>query len=200
MVKNNENGGKTRLSTLFSGISLLAMILLCRPWLEQIPMAALVAVMITIAVSTADISGLKNISNIPRSDTAVMLMTFSVTMITTPHNLALGVLSGVALAGILFSRKVAKVIRVNQVKISDNEIRYEVVGQLFFVSKIYFLQGFDIHSHPSRITIDMSKAHIWDQSGVSALNQIIRKLSSGGSNVNVIELNKEKYINICKKI
>ena len=190
-VMNTENGGRTRLSTLSSGLCLLAMILLGKPYLEQIPMAALVAVMITIAISTADTAGLKNIRKIPRSDTAVMLMTFSVTMLTTPHNLALGVIAGVALAGILFSRKVAKVIRVTVQSKNENEIIYEVSGQLFFVSKIYFLQGFDIHTHPSKVTINMAKAHIWDQSGVTALDQIIRKISSGGSQVEVIGLNEE---------
>ena len=190
-VMNTENGGRTRLSTLSSGICLLAMILLCRPWLQQIPMAALVAVMITIAVSTADTIGLRNIKKIPRSDTAVMLMTFSVTMLTTPHNLALGVIAGVALAGILFSRKVAKVIKVSAVEINPDEMRYEVKGQLFFVSKIYFLQGFDVHDHPAKVTIDMSYAHIWDQSGVAALDQVIRKMNLGGSQVEVIGLNEE---------
>ena len=120
-------------------------------------MAALVAIMITIAISTADINGLKNIRKIPKSDTAVMLMTFAVTMLTKPHNLALGVIAGVALAAILFSRKVAKVINVSRVK-ENNLITYKVKGQLFFVSKIYFLQGFDIHEHPENIVIDMSLA------------------------------------------
>lgn len=198
-VMNIDNGGRTRLSTLSSGISLLAMILLASAWLKQIPMAALVAVMIGIAVSTADMAGLRNIRNIPKSDTAVMLMTFAVTMLTTPHNLALGVLAGVALAGILFSRKVAKVIRVEAIKISEDESRYIVSGQLFFVSKIYFLQGFDVHDHPARITIDMSQANIWDQSGVGALNQLIRKLRLGGSVVNVEGLNKES-LNLFEKI
>jgi len=121
----------------------------------------------------------------------VMLMTFAVTMLTTPHNLALGVIAGVALAGILFSRKVAKVIQVETIDINENERRYRVVGQLFFVSKVYFLQGFDMHDHPERISIDLSEAHIWDQSGVSALDQVIRKLRQGGSSVSVIGLNEE---------
>ena len=190
-VMNVDNGGRTRLSTLFSGVSLLAMILLAGPWLKQIPMAALVAVMISIAVSTADINGLRNLGRIPKSDTSVMLMTFAVTMLTTPHNLALGVLAGVALAGILFSRKVAKVIQVEAVEVSDQERLYRVQGQLFFVSKVYFLQGFDLHDHPERITIDLSQAHIWDQSGVAALDQVIRKYRSGGSVVSVIGLNEE---------
>ena len=107
-VMNTENGGKSRLSTLSSGVSLLIMIIVMKDWIREIPMAALVAIMITIAISTADINGLKNIRKIPKSDTAVMLMTFAVTMLTKPHNLALGVIAGVALAAILFSRKVAK--------------------------------------------------------------------------------------------
>ncbi len=68
---------------------------------------------------------------------------------------------------------------------------YKVKGQLFFVSKIYFLQGFDIHEHPENIVIDMSSAHIWDQSGVVALEQIIRKFQNGGSKVEIVGLNKE---------
>ena len=66
-----------------------------------------------------------------------------------------------------------------------------VEGQLFFVSKIYFLQGFDVYEHPERINIDMSQAHIWDQSGVVALDQIIRKFQTGGSKVEILGLNKE---------
>jgi SulP family sulfate permease len=190
-VMNVDNGGRTRLSTLFSGVSLLAMILLAGPGLKQIPMAALVAVMISIAVSTADINGLRNIRRIPKSDTSVMLMTFAVTMLTTPHNLALGVLAGVALAGILFSRKVAKVIQVERVDISEEECQYRVTGQLFFVSKVYFTQGFDLHDHPQSILIDMSAAHIWDQSGVAALDQVMRKFRLGGSDVQLVGLNQE---------
>ena len=198
-VMNTNNGGKSRLSTLTSGLSLLLMIVVFKPWIGAIPMAALVAVMITISVSTADISGLRNIRKIPRSDTAVMLTTFAVTMLTKPHNLALGVIAGVALAAILFSRKVAKVITVKRVKIDKDQTKYLVEGQLFFVSKIYFLQGFDIYEHPNEIIIDMSLAHIWDQSGVVALDQIIRKLKNGGSKVDVIGLNQES-LNLFQKL
>ena len=72
---NTENGGKSRLSTLSSGISLLIMIILLKSWIGAIPMAALVAIMITIAISTADINGLKNIRKIPKSDTAAVSYT-----------------------------------------------------------------------------------------------------------------------------
>jgi SulP family sulfate permease len=198
-VMNIDNGGRGRFSTLFSGVSLMAMILLARGWVQQIPMAALVAVMISIAVSTADINGLRAIGRIPKSDTAVMVMTFAVTMLTTPHNLALGVLAGVALAALLFSRKVAKVIKVDVEDIAPDHRRYRVTGQLFFVSKVYFLQGFDVHQHPPRITIDLSNLHIWDQTGVAALNQLTRKLERGGSEVTVEGLNPES-LDLLKRI
>jgi len=198
-VMNTENGGKSRLSTLTSGLSLLIMIIVFKSWISSIPMAALVAVMITISISTADLNGIRNIKKIPKSDTAVMLTTFAVTMLTKPHNLALGVIAGVALAAILFSRKVAKVIKVTKIKADSNNITYKVEGQLFFVSKMYFLQGFQIYEHPKNIMIDMSLAHIWDQSGVVALDQIIRKFKNGGSKVEIIGLNKES-LNLFKKL
>ena len=175
------------------------MILAFKSWIGSIPMAALVAVMITISISTADINGLKNISKIPRSDTAVMITTFAVTMLTKPHNLALGVVAGVALAAILFSRKVAKVINVSKIRLDKNKITYYVKGQLFFVSKMYFLQGFDVYEHPEEIIIDMNNAHIWDQSGVSVLDQVIRRIKLGGSEVEVINLNDES-LNLFSRI
>jgi len=188
-VMNVGYGGRTRLSTLSSGVSLLAMILLASRWVNQIPMATLVGVMIMIAINTANFGSITGIRQIPKSDTAVMLLTVVVTVLT--HNLAVGLLSGVALAGILFSRKVAKVIDVSSELPEPGHRIYRVRGQLFFVSSIYFRQGFELHEHPAKVTIDMAEAHIWDQSGVTALDQVIRRLKLGGSEVEVIHLNPE---------
>lgn len=185
-VMNVGYGGRTRLSTLTSGVALLA-----SRWVNQIPMATLVGVMVMIALNTANWTSIRAIRRIPKSDTAVMLLTVVVTVLT--HNLALGLLAGVALAGILFSRKVAKVIEVSRELLAPNHRLYRVRGQLFFVSSIYFRQGFEPHEkpHPEQVTIDMSEAHIWDQSGVTALDQVIRRLKLGGSSVEVLNLNPE---------
>ncbi len=190
-VMNVGYGGRTRLSTLTSGVAMLTMILLASRWLNQIPMATLVGVMVMIALNTANWTSIRAIRRIPKSDTAVMLLTVVVTVLT--HNLALGLLAGVALAGILFSRKVAKVIEVSSELIAPGHRVYRVQGQLFFVSSIYFRQGFELHEkpHPEKVTIDMSEAHIWDQSGVTALDQVIRRLKLGGSRVEVLNLNPE---------
>jgi sulfate permease, SulP family len=190
-VMNVGYGGRTRLSTLTSGVALLAMILLGARWVNQIPMATLVGVMVMIAINTANWGSIRAIRRIPKSDTAVMLLTVVVTVLT--HNLAVGLLAGVALAAILFSRKVAKVIDVSSALIAPGHRLYRVKGQLFFVSSIYFRQGFALHEHPhpEQVTIDMAEAHLWDQSGVGALDQVIRRLKLGGSSVAVVNLNPE---------
>ena len=53
------------------------------------------------------------------------------------------------------------------------------------------LGGFKRHCHPARVTIDMGQAHVWDQTGMRALDQVIRRLRQGGSTVKVVNLNPE---------
>ncbi|MCP9884110.1 SulP family inorganic anion transporter [Synechococcus sp. ATX 2A4] len=188
-VINLESGGRYRLSTLTAGVGLLILVISLSTWLARIPMAALVAVMIMVAVSTVNWESFLKADVIPKSDTAVMLLTLVLAVVT--RNLAIAVLVGVALAGILFSRKVAKVISVTSTLLDDDHLYYSVCGQLFFVSTVYFLASFKPHRHHARITIDMQAAHVWDQTGMRVLDQVIRKLQQAGSMVELINLNKE---------
>lgn len=188
-VINLESGGRHRLSTLTAGVGLLILVISLSGWLARIPMAALVAVMIMVSISTVNWDSFLKVRLVPKSDTAVMLLTLALALIT--RNLAIAVLVGVALAGILFSRKVAKVIAVSASWRTDDWLHYTVRGQLFFVSTVYFLAGFKHHEHPARVTIDMAEAHIWDQTGMRALDQVVRKLRQGGSTVELLNLNAE---------
>lgn len=95
-VMNNKNGANSRLSTLSTGIFILFIIIFAKNLLSEIPLAAVVAVMITIAMETADSDSIKNIGNKPTIDTLLMLATFLASMATHPHNLAVGVMVGVA--------------------------------------------------------------------------------------------------------
>ena len=103
------------------------------------------------------------------------------------------------MSGYCYSGGGRKVIRVEVEEISPDHKRYRVTGQLFFVSKVYFLQGFDVHDHPATITIDLSGVQIWDQTGVAALNQLTRKLERGGSTVFVEGLNQDS-LNLLERI
>jgi len=188
-VINLQSGGRHRLSTLTAGVGLLILVISLSGWLARIPMAALVAVMIMVSVSTVNWASFRDIRLIPKSDTAVMLLTLVLALIT--RNLAIAVVVGVALAGILFSRKVAKVIEVEASWANADHLLYTVRGQLFFVSTVYFLAGFKQHAVPARVTINLAEAHIWDQSGMRALDQVIRKLQQAGAAVEVVHLNQE---------
>jgi SulP family sulfate permease len=196
-VINLESGGRHRLSTLAAGVGLLILVISLSGWLARIPMAALVAVMIMVSISTVNWDSFLKSRLVPKSDTSVMLLTLVLALIT--RNLAIAVLVGVALAGILFSRKVAKVISVTATWQEDDWLHYKVQGQLFFVSTVYFLAGFKQHEHPAKVTIDMAAAHIWDQTGMRALDQVVRKLRQGGSAVELVNLNPES-LNLFRRI
>ena len=95
-VMNVKNGAKSRLSTLSTGLFILAILIFARSILGIIPLAAVAAVMISIAVATADSDSLRMIGRLPKIDTLLMIATFLATMLTHPHNLAVGVIVGVS--------------------------------------------------------------------------------------------------------
>ena len=95
-VMNNKNGANSRLSTLSSGVFIFMIVMFGKNLLSEIPLAAVVAVMITIAMETADSDSIKNLGQRPTIDTLLMVATFLASMATHPHNLAVGVVVGVA--------------------------------------------------------------------------------------------------------
>lgn len=188
-VINIRSGGRTRLSTLSAGVLLLLCILVFNPWVAQIPMAALVAVMIMVSLSTFSWQSVLNIRKIPKSETAVMLVTVAITLHT--HNLALGVLVGIALSAILFSRKIAKIIRVQSHLEPESQHRtYTVTGQIFFVSVEEFLNSFDFQEAIANVTVDLSHAHLWDQSAVDAVDKVVFRFHKRDVAVELIGLNE----------
>jgi SulP family sulfate permease len=100
-VINVSSGGRGRLSTLWAGSFLLFLIVVLGPYVGQIPMAALVAVMIMVSVNTFQWKSLRALMTHPKSSSFVMLGT--VVVVVATHDLAKGVLFGVILSG-LFCR------------------------------------------------------------------------------------------------
>ncbi|MGB3510232.1 MAG: SulP family inorganic anion transporter [Microcoleaceae cyanobacterium] len=186
---NIGSGGRTRLSSLSSGIFLLTCIILLNDWVARIPMAALVAVMIMVSISTFHWASIRNIRRVPKSETAVMVTTVLVTVLT--HNLAIGVIIGVALSAIFFSRKIAALIFVDsQLKENGLERIYSVNGQIFFVSVENFLNAFDFREHIESVTVDLTYAHLWDQSAIDAVDKVVLRFRRRGIKVNLIGLNE----------
>ncbi|MEL6399571.1 MAG: SulP family inorganic anion transporter [Cyanobacteria bacterium J06626_4] len=187
-VINMRSGGRTRLSTLSAGIFLLIFILALGGWVARIPMAALVAVMIMVSISTFSWGSLRHIRRVPKSETAVMLTTVAVTLLT--HNLAFGVIVGVALSTIFFSRKIAKLMEVSAHTDIAGDRVYVVTGQIFFVSVETFINAFDFREPVKRVVIDLSQAHLWDQSSVDAVDRVVLRFRKRGVVVQLIGLNE----------
>ncbi|WP_340117605.1 SulP family inorganic anion transporter [Pelagibius sp. 7325] len=186
---NVKSGGRGRLSTFCAGVFLLFMIVVLGDWVKQIPMAALVAIMIMVSIGTFSWSSIKNLKLHPRSSSVVMLATVVCVVLT--HNLAIGVLVGVLLSGIFFSWKIAQIFRVTSALSEDGTARtYVVEGQVFFASADDFTAAFDFKEALERVTIDVSRAHIWDISSVAALDMIVLKFRREGAEVEIIGLNQ----------
>lgn len=188
-VINIKSGGRGRLSTFCAGMFLLALCVGLGPWVEQIPMAALVAIMIMVSIGTFSWQSIADLRKHPRSSSVVMLAT--VVTVVASHNLAFGVMVGVLLSGIFFAGKIAQIFRLTSIASSDGRSRtYVVEGQVFFASADRFLNSFDFKEALERVTIDLSKAHIWDISSVSALDTVVMKFRREGAEVEIIGLNE----------
>jgi len=188
-VINVKSGGRGRLSTFCAGIFLLILCVVLGDWVKQVPMAALVAIMIMVSIGTFSWASLGNLRTHPRSSSIVMLATV-ITVVAT-HNLAIGVLVGVLLSGILFAWKIAQVFQITSSLSEDGAARtYVVEGQVFFASADDFLTAFDFREALDRVTIDVSRAHIWDISSVASLDTVVLKFRREGAEVEIIGLNE----------
>ncbi|MGP9833932.1 SulP family inorganic anion transporter [Marinobacter sp. NSM] len=188
-IINIKSGGRTRLSTLSAGVFLLIMVLVLDKWLVQIPMAALVAVMIMVSIGTFSWGSIKNLKEHPLSTNIVMVVT--VVVVVATHNLAFGVLAGVLLAALFFANKVGHYMLVtSELDESTDTRRYTVVGQVFFSSSEKFLESFDFKEAVDNVVIDLSRAHFWDITAVGALDKAVIKFRREGSDVEVIGLNQ----------
>ncbi|MFN3276639.1 MAG: SulP family inorganic anion transporter [Paracoccus sp. (in: a-proteobacteria)] len=188
-IINVKSGGRGRLSSFSAGVSLLIMVVGLGGLVAQIPMAALVAIMFMVAIGTFSWSSLGNLKTHPRSSSVVMIATVFTVVYT--HNLAIGVLVGVMLSGIFFAAKIAQLFRIRTTLSEDGRERsYVIEGQLFYGSAEDFAAAFDYKEAVERVTIDVSRAHIWDISSVQALDMAILKFRREGSDVKLIGMNE----------
>ena len=186
---NVKSGGRGRLSCFAAGVLLLIMIVFLGEWVKQIPMAALVAIMIMVSIGTFSWSSVRNLAEHPWPSSVVMVAT--VVVVVVSHNLALGVLVGVLLSGIFFAWKMAQIFRVTSTLSEDGKHRtYVVEGQLFFASVEQFYSSFDFREALEKVTIDVTRAHIWDLSSVHALDMTQLMFRRDGAEVEVLGMNE----------
>jgi SulP family sulfate permease len=192
-VGNVRYGGRGRLSTLAAGVFLLVVMVPLRPWVAQVPVAALVAIMIMVSISTFSWGSLRDLVRHPKVSGVVMLATVIVTVVT--HDLSMGVAVGVMLSGVFFAFKVTQLmnVEVGYDPISDTRT-YTVSGQVFFASADIFSDRFDLRDTARRVKIDLTAAHLWDVTAVGALESVVTRMRNHGIEVDVIGLNQASAV------
>ncbi|MEU3949806.1 SulP family inorganic anion transporter [Streptomyces sp. NPDC029526] len=190
MINVKVSGARTRLSTFLAGAFLMVLCIVFGPVVSDIPMAALVAVMIMVSFATFDWHSIapKTLKRMPAGEIGVMVVT--VVAVVATHNLAIGVVVGTITAMVIFARRVAHLAEVTSVvDPDDTTVVYWVTGELFFASSNDLVGRFDYANDPEKVVIDLSAAHVWDASSVAALDAIETKYAQRGKTVEITGLN-----------
>ncbi|MFF8638791.1 SulP family inorganic anion transporter [Streptomyces pilosus] len=191
MINVRVSGARTRLSTFLSGAFLMVLCVAFGPIVSDIPMAALVAVMVMVSFATFDWHSVapKTLRRMPAGEITVMVITVGCVVAT--HNLAVGVVVGSVTAMVVFARRVAHLAEVTAVTDPDGgTVVYRVTGELFFASSNDLVGQFAYATDPDRVVVDLSAAHIWDASSVAALDAIETKYAQRGKSVEIVGLNE----------
>lgn len=207
MINVKASGARTRVSTFLAGVFLLVLVVGLGDVVAVIPMAALVAVMVMVAVGTFDWHSVRpaTLRRMPLGETVVTVLT--VVAVVTTHNLAVGVVLGVVVAMVVFARRVAHLATVERELVEDGgarrggdehggadgtgrvHARYTVTGALFFASSNDLTTQFDYAGDPDEVVLDLSGAHVWDASTVAALDAITTKYERHGKRVRLEGMN-----------
>ncbi|MEN0025006.1 MAG: SulP family inorganic anion transporter, partial [Microbacterium sp.] len=190
MIGVKASGARTRISTFCAGLFLFVLVVVFGDFVGTIPMAALVAVMIMVAIGAFDWHSVRpsTLRRMPKSETFVMVATVVLVLLT--HNLAVGVVGGVLVASVLFVRRVAHFVSVSRsVSDSGDSVTYVVDGELFFASSNDLTTLFSYSEDPSRVVVDLSRSHVWDASTVAALDAIETKYAAMGKTVEIVGMN-----------
>lgn len=184
-VINFKAGGRKRLSSLMTGVFLFILVIALNRVISIIPMAVLVAIIIVIAISTFDWGSIKRLNKVPKSDSLIMIFTAISILVT--NNLALGIILGVILSIIIYVVK-SSTIHVIKTKKENDTIKYLIKGNLFFASTTDFLNKFDLKVSNKNIIIDLTEAHVADESAVHTLDKLVNRLISKNNLVKLYDL------------
>ncbi|QNP74924.1 SulP family inorganic anion transporter [Streptomyces roseirectus] len=190
MINVKVSGARTRLSTFLAGALLMVLCIAFGPVVSDIPMAALVAVMVMVSFATFDWHSIapKTLRRMPAGEIGVMVLTVAAVVAT--HNLAIGVVVGSVTAMVIFAKRVAHLAEVTRlVAPGGTSVLYTVTGELFFASSNDLVGQFDYAADADKVIVDLSAAHIWDASSVAALDAIETKYRQRGKTVEIIGLN-----------
>ena len=186
---NVDAGARTRISAIIGALTILFIILIGGPVIEQIPMAALVGVMMMVAIGTFQWASFRIINKMPRHDILIGMLVALITVLL--HNLALAVLIGVVLSALVFAWESAKRIRARKYIDKEGVKHYEIFGPLFFGSTTKFMEKFDVPNDPEQVIIDFKESKVVDMSAIDALNKLTEKYKKAGKRIQLRHLSPD---------
>ena len=191
-VVNLSSGGRGRLSGVVAGIMIVLFVLFLSPYIERIPLAALVGVMFVVAQQTFAWASLRVLNKVPLNDVLVIV---AVTVITVFTDLAFAVMCGIIIAALNFAWQQARQLYADTSLESDGSKLYRVHGTLFFASTTPFLNQFDPANDPAQVTLDCQHLSFVDYSAIAALVTLRERYAKAGKHLRVLHLSER-----CKKL
>jgi sulfate permease, SulP family len=194
-IINIRSKGRGRLSTMVSGAFLLFSIFVLRDTVQQIPMAALVGVMIMVSFETFDWQSLKTFRRMSVSEAIVMPFTVVIALLT--HDLAKGVLAGLMLSVLMFGWQAAQIRATVAIALpstaQDGSKIYHLAGQLFFGSATPFVELFDWDHDPADVVVDFQRAQVWDHGAGAAIAKVVAHYQRLDKSIVLKGLSPESY-------
>ncbi|TDE01413.1 SulP family inorganic anion transporter [Flavobacterium hiemivividum] len=186
---NLSAGSRARLSGIVAAFAILIIILFGAPVIEQLPIAALVGVMVMVAIGTFEWISFRIINKMPKHDIFVGVLVAIITILM--HNLALAVLIGVIISALVFAWESAKRIRARKYIDEKGIKHYEIYGPLFFGSTTAFAEKFDVHNDPEEVIVDFKESKITDMSAIDAVNKLTERYAKVGKKIHLRHLSAD---------
>ncbi len=186
---NVKSGGRGRLSGITAACALILFILFLAPYIEMVPIAALVGVMFMVVIGTFEWTTLQTWRRIPIPEVLIMLVVTAYTVVM--HDLATAVILGVALSALVFAWNKSKHL-VADVQINEHGSKiYQLHGVLFFGSVTRFRDLFTPQNDPDDVIIDFYFSRVYDQSGLEAINALTERYQKLGKRVHLRHLSED---------
>ncbi|NLZ72906.1 MAG: sulfate permease [Bacteroidales bacterium] len=199
-MTNINNGGKTPVAGIIHAIVLLLIMLFLMPLAKYIPMACLAGVLVIVAYNMSEWRTFKAFMNNPKSDVAVLLVTFFLTVI---FDLVIAIQVGLVLAFLLFMKRITETSEVSVIRdklnihggidATDEEKLmipkgvevYEIEGPYFFGVANKFEEQTIILGNPPKVRIiRMRMVPFIDSTGIHNFTNFCK--NSQKDNINII--------------
>ena len=206
---NIKAGGRTPVAGMVHSVTLLLITLFFGRWAALIPMATLAGILIIVAYHMSEWRTFRAMLAAPRSDVAVLLVTFGLTVLVD-LTVALGV--GMVLASFMFMRKMAEATHVTAVTdmfsddgaapdeaglgargtVEDGVQIYEIDGPFFFGAAETFKQTMSsIERAPAVLILRMRRVGLLDATGIALITDLVKKGKRDGTTLILSEVDSQ---------